>query len=346
MKVLKVLVVLVLLLVAGVFAYGLTLPNTSHVERSATIEAPACTIYAQLDNYRNFNLWSPWLQYDPNAKTMVEGPMRGTGAKQSWSGNDKVGTGSQEIIAAKDCSEVKSTLVFGGFEANHYVATFTLTPQGQGTQVGWVLDGEFGGNIASQVMSRYFTLLMAQMMVDDFDRGLANLKKLSESLPKTDFAGLKAEDLEVKPITVAAITGHSSTDSADIGKAYTESYAKIMGFLKSNNLNEAGPPIAITRKWDEGAKTFDFDAGIPVDRSDVTPGEGEVRLMQTYAGLALKVTHTGPYENLAKTYEMTKAYMAAYGYEKAGDEWEEYVSDPGKTPVAELVTLIYYPVKL
>jgi effector-binding domain-containing protein len=119
-----------------------------------------------------------------------------------------------------------------------------------------------------------------------------------------------------------------------------------MGFLKLNNLNEAGPPIAITRKWDEAAKTFDFDAGIPVDRSDVAPAEGEVRLMQTYAGPALKVTHTGPYEDLPKTYEMIKAYLQAYGYEKAGDEWEQYVSDPGKVPAAELVTLIYYPVKL
>ena len=346
MKVLKILVILIVVLIAGVFGYGLTLPNTSHVQRSATIEAPACTVFAQLDNYRNFNLWSPWLQQDPNARYTIEGPARGVGAKESWSGNENVGTGSQEIVAVDGCKQLQSKLVFGGFEDNHYLATFKLTPQGSGTQVDWVFDGDFGGNVFSQVMSRYFTMLMGKAMVDDFDRGLANLKKLSESLPKTDFASLKAEDAEVKPITVAAIRGHSTTESADIGKAYTESYAKIMGFLKANNLNEAGPPIAITRKWDEAAKTFDFDAGIPVDRSDVTPAEGEVHLMQTYGGPALKVTHTGPYEDLAKTYEMIKAYLAAYGYQQAGDVWEEYVSDPGKTPAAELVTLIYYPVKL
>ncbi len=346
MKVLKILVVIVVLLIAGVFAYGLTLPNTSHMVRSATIDAPACTVYAQLDNYRNFNLWSPWLQYDPNAQYVIEGPARGVGAKQSWSGNDKVGRGSQEIITDDRCKELKSKLVFGGFEDNHYVATFTLTPQGQGTQVDWALDGEFGGSIFSQVMSRYFSMLMGKIIVDDYDRGLGNLKKLAESLPKVDFASLKAEDVEVKPVTVAAIAGHSTTESADIGKAFTDSYAKIMGFLKANNLNEAGPPIAITRKWDEEAKTFDFDAGIPVDRSDVAPAEGEVHLMQTYGGKVLKVTNTGPYEDLAKTYGMIKSYMAAYGYEQAGNAWEEYVSDPGKTPAAELITLIYYPVKM
>jgi effector-binding domain-containing protein len=347
MRVLKIFLVVVLLLVGGVFAYGLTLPNASHVQRSTTIDAPACTIYAQLDNFRNFNSWSPWLQRDPNAKITIEGPPRGVGAKQSWASTDpQIGSGSQEIVADKGCSELKSRIVFAGFDDNHYIATFTLSPRSQGTDVAWALDGEFGGNIVNQVMSRYFAKAMAKGAEDDFDRGLANLKKVAESLPKTDFAALKAEALEIKPITIAAVAGHSTTESADIGKAYAESYAKIMGFLKANNLSEAGPPLAIARKWDEAAKTFDFDAGIPVDRSDIPPADGEVHLMQTYGGPALKITHTGPYEDLSKTYAMIKAYMEAYGYEKAGDEWEQYVSDPGKTSPAELVTLIYYPVKL
>jgi effector-binding domain-containing protein len=70
-----------------------------------------------------------------------------------------------------------------------------------------------------------------------------------------------------------------------------------------------------------------------------------VRLMQTYGGKVLKVTHTGPYGGLANTYDMLKSYVAAYGLEKAADEWEQYVSDPGRTPADELVTVIYYPVK-
>ena len=33
------------------------------------------------------------------------------------------------------------------------------------------------------------------------------------------------------------------------------------------------------------------------------------------------------------------------GIERNGDAWESYVSDPAKVPEAELVTLIYYPVR-
>ena len=345
MKLLKILVIAVLIIAGAAFAYGLTLPNTMHVERSAVIKAPAAVIYAQLENYKNFNKWSPWAEYDPNAKYTIEGPAHGVGAKQSWSGNEKVGTGSQEITEVAPYSLVVTRLVFGGFESNHYTASFQLTPDGDGTKVGWILDGEFGGNLLNKVMSRYFAKMVSGMIAKDYDKGLANLAKLAESLPKTDFSKLVVEQTDVKPVTIASVAGHSTTDSAQISKAYAEAYAKIMGFMKASNLKESGAPLAITRKWDEAAKSFDFDAGIPVDRGDVAAAPGEVKLAQTYGGKVLKVTNTGPYDTLGKTYEMLKAYVVAFGYEKNGDEWEQYVSDPGKTPANELVTIIFYPVK-
>ena len=38
-------------------------------------------------------------------------------------------------------------------------------------------------------------------------------------------------------------------------------------------------------------------------------------------------------------------HMAAHGFEKGDDPWEEYVSDPGSTPQGELITHVCYPVK-
>src|ERR1041384_425023 len=151
MKVIKFLLIVIVLAVAGAFAYGLTPAHTLHVERSATISAPACAIYAQLDNYRNFAKWSPWEHKDPNMQKTVEGPFRGAGAKQSWSGNKEVGRGSQEILETKNCALVKSKLVFGDFPDHRYVSAFELTPGGDATTVRWTLDGEYGGNLLNQV---------------------------------------------------------------------------------------------------------------------------------------------------------------------------------------------------
>jgi effector-binding domain-containing protein len=345
MKILKYLTITLVVIIGGLFAYGQTLPNSMHMERSTLIAAPASAIYSQIDNYRSFNLWSPWAQYDPNAKYTIEGPARGVGARQSWAGNAEIGSGSQQIIETKPYTLIKSSLVFGGFEAHRYVSTFSLEPRGDDTRVTWSFDGEFGGNALNQIVSRYFALMMGDSVGKDYDRGLSNLKKLAESLPKTDFSALNVEEVSLQAQAIAAISGQSSPEVGEIGKAYAVAYAKIVGFIKTNGLRESGPPLAITRKWDTGHKIFMFDAGIPVNRNDVAVLGGEVRLMKTYAGKALKVTHRGPYATMPQTYEMLHAYMKAYGYEKSSDEWEEYVSDPGKTPESELITHIFYPVK-
>ena len=40
-----------------------------------------------------------------------------------------------------------------------------------------------------------------------------------------------------------------------------------------------------------------------------------------------------------------RAYLATAGLTQDGPMWEQYVSDPGSTPEAELVTNIFVPIK-
>jgi len=87
-----------------------------------------------------------------------------------------------------------------------------------------------------------------------------------------------------------------------------------------------------------------YDAGIPVDREDIKV-DGDVKLTHTYAGRVVKAVYRGPYSGLRVAHQRVQAFLAAAGYERSGAIWEQYVSDPGTTPEAELVTHIYYPVK-
>ena len=70
-----------------------------------------------------------------------------------------------------------------------------------------------------------------------------------------------------------------------------------------------------------------------------------VQIKQTYGGRALKVVHKGAYRGMEATCNQLLAWMAAYGYESAGAPWGQYVSDPGNTAEADLVTNIVMPVK-
>src|SRR4051794_22809904 len=83
--------------IAGFVAFVATRPDTYRVERSQKIAAPADVVFAQLDNFKSWGAWSPWDKRDPNMKKTFDGPARGVGASYSWQGNDKVGQGKMTI---------------------------------------------------------------------------------------------------------------------------------------------------------------------------------------------------------------------------------------------------------
>lgn len=150
--------------------------DTYTIERSTTIEAPPEKIYGHIIDLHKMEAWSPWVGMDPDMTRTYSGPESGVGARYSWSGNRKVGTGSMEITDAKENQRVDIDLEFlKPFKARNK-AWMTLEPQGGGTHVTWAISGE--KTLMTKVMSIFKSL--DSMMGPDFERGLANLKKVAE----------------------------------------------------------------------------------------------------------------------------------------------------------------------
>ncbi len=127
--------------------------------------------------------------------------------------------------------------------------------------------------------------------------------------------------------------------------ALGDAFFAILGFIDAQDLEEAGPPMSITRAF--SGTDLVFDAAIPVQglKEQNAAGNLGVRIGSTYAGKALRVRHIGPYRQLTATHRKIAAYLAAMGIERNGDAWEVYVSDPTKTVDSELVTDVYYPIR-
>jgi uncharacterized protein YndB with AHSA1/START domain len=166
----------VLVLIAAVV--GLFLPASAHVERSTTINAAPEAIFPLVNDFHRFQEWSPWAKIDPNAKTTLEGPDSGVGAKMSWHSDDpNVGSGSQEILESDPPTDVKVALDFG--DKGKAVAFYRLEAQGSATKITWGFDAPFGYNL----LGRYFGLMFDKWIGPDYEKGLASLKALVESQP-------------------------------------------------------------------------------------------------------------------------------------------------------------------
>lgn len=171
----KKIAIVVLVLVVAVLAYAATRPNTLHVERSATIQAPPEEIFPLISDFRRWASWSPYETRDPAIKKTYGGAAQGKGAVYEWEGNSEVGKGRMEITDA-DPSRITIKLDFIKPLEGHNVADFALVPQGGATNVTWSMDGPspYIGKLIGVFMN------MDGMIGSDFEAGLANLKAIAE----------------------------------------------------------------------------------------------------------------------------------------------------------------------
>ena len=321
-----------------IIAFGVFLPSTARIERTATIDAHPATVYALVNDFHQINKWSPWLETDPNARFDIDGPRRGTGANLSWNGSI-IGQGSQTIVESVPFERVISQLTLD--DSREARSSFELEEAQYGTSVTWAFEQDFGLNI----VGRYFGLLLERIVGQELETGLAGLKRMAESLPPSDFSDLDVEHMVVESTDIAFVPTSSEPLAQAISEALGDAYFRVLNFIDEHGLQEAGAPISISRAF-SGAE-LRFDAAVPVRgiKNSTPETKNSVRLGKSYGGPVIRVTHTGSYLTLGRTHDKIAAYMAALGLVRNGDAWESYVSDPTRTSAEALLTYVYYPIQ-
>jgi effector-binding domain-containing protein len=219
---------------------------------------------------------------------------------------------------------------------------FLIVPERGRTRITWRLRTELGWNPARRVSGLAFDRAIGPFL----EQGLANLKALAESLPGADWSQVQISVEELAPMVIAVTDGRSGPGPAAAAAALATAYGRVSEFLIRSRIAPAGAPVAITREWDP-EDGWEFFAGIPIaEPPAVRPDrEAPVRIGRTPEGRTVVALHVGPYSGLEATYDAVAAYMAVHALEAAGPRWEQYVSDPGTTPAAELVTRVCVPVR-
>ncbi len=180
------LITALLIVLAMIFVFLIALvgmiemqPDTFRLERSRKMAAPPEAVFAQVNDFRNWQAWSPWAKLDPNAKNTYSGAEAGEGAKFAWEGNDEVGSGQMEIVESKPSERVKLKLEFIKPMANTCDTNFTFKPEDGGTLMTWSMEGpnSFLGKALHLVID------MDAMVGAQFDEGLTSIQQIVEQKP-------------------------------------------------------------------------------------------------------------------------------------------------------------------
>lgn len=329
---------LLLFSAAAAAAFTACSPTEYEVKRETVIDAPADVVFAQVNNHKNRDAWSPWEAMDPDMEKTYEGPETGIGAKYSWKGNEDVGTGWLEILESEPNKRIKSKLVFTEPWQSESLILWEFEEIDGGTRAVWTVQGKLPGYLFWMGQED-----MEDMMGPDFESGLAKLKEVSE---KTTNAS-RAYEVEVKEVVSKPF--FYIKDRIAISEMSSEffgmRFGKIMGHLGADAANVTEPPFAIFHEWDETSGETEVSVGI-ASAAD-KPANEDIERGMTYGGLTMMISYRGPYEGTGDAHNYMHKHIAASDYDFAGVPWEVYVTDPADEPdPAEWITEIYYPVSL
>ncbi|MDX5449385.1 MAG: SRPBCC family protein [Bacteroidota bacterium] len=335
MKILKVLLYIILAVVI-LGAIGWFIKKDYDVHRTVTINASPEMVSEYVAEFRNWPNWMPWIAMDKDMEINFEEQSKGVGARYTWVG-DTAGTGSLEIIEYTPGNSMKTELVFTSpFESQSNGYWLFKEVEG-GTEVTW-------GNTGKVPMLMTLGMDMDQMMGNDFQKGLENLKAQVEAYKAAkEKEAIVWEEFMMEPVPYFYIE-RSMKISEMSGDIFGDAYGRIMEYIGGPDAM-TGAPFALYTKWDEENDQVSFQAGIP---SDVKKnGSGDIKRGVTYEGLALKNVYKGPYDGVGPVHENFETYSMENGYEYAGPgAFEIYVTDPSMEPdTSKWITEIIYPVK-
>ena len=175
----KILIALAAIVVVFVAVVAMQ-PSDFRIARTATMSAPAPAVFAQVNDFHNWEAWSPWAKLDPAAKNSFEGPPAGTGAIFRWAGNNQVGEGGMTITESRPNELIRFNLEFLKPMAGTSTAEFTFKPEGDQTAVTWSMSGK--NNFIAKAICLFMN--MDTMVGGKFEEGLAAMKSIVEAAPR------------------------------------------------------------------------------------------------------------------------------------------------------------------
>lgn len=173
MKILKWTAIVILFLFVVLLVIGAIAPKNIVMTASKTIAAPDSVVFKQVNNLRNWEKWSPFIESDSTMENQYHGPDAGVGSQMLW--HSKVQGDGMMIITRSD-SNKRILFALDFMKQGTATSEWTFASKGDSVMVTWstTING------LSYPMGRIMGLLMNRMMQNYYDRGFTNLEVASQ----------------------------------------------------------------------------------------------------------------------------------------------------------------------
>jgi effector-binding domain-containing protein len=197
---------------------------------------------------------------------------------------------------------------------------------------------DFGYNPFGRLMG----LMMDKWLGADFEKGLQELKKVSEATPQKEMiAGFEAEMRDMPEITVMGIR-YVLPPAKVQSDVFAKSFERIAAIMAAQNLEPDGMPMALYYKLSN--TELDFEAAMPVKITG--KNVRDIQFHNLAASRALVVNYRGAYDAMTPVYQAMYDYLKEKGLKQAGPSREVYITDPIEVPdTARWLTEIVIPVE-
>ena len=156
-------------------------PAQFHVTRTARIASKPPAVFAQVNDFHQWDAWNPWAKLDPAMKQSYAGAPAGVGAVYTWAGNSQVGEGRMTVTESRPSELIRIKMEFLKPFASTSTAEFTFRPEGDHTVVTWSMEGR--NNFMAKAI--HLVMNMDRMIGGQFEKGLAQMKAVAEAAPRT-----------------------------------------------------------------------------------------------------------------------------------------------------------------
>lgn len=324
----------IVVVIALIVIISFLLPATVKVERSIVVNAPIEVVYNQVNDFHNWENWSPWMEKDPDMDIVYSGAEKGVGSKYCWEGDpDAVGKGCLSIVDNKEYESISTLLEFEGTPPGN--GSWNFEKVSDGVKITWAMESDMTEPI---IVGRYFGLLMDGFIGPDFEKGLSNIKNIVESM-----SAYSIDISEGQEEAIQYVYMKEKGSSTEIGPKMDSIANEMLSFIKAHNLEMGEKVFAIWHVNDMENDYYEFSFAFEIAEAEAIDSD-RVKFGKLDAFTAVKGVHMGAYDKMEGSYEEMMRYIKDKGY--AGDnEWMEfYITDPMEQPdTSQWITHIVYP---